>query len=399
MRLETVQDYIVRKKRTIVAIVAVLIACYLLYWFSLGSLQPNFAAQEISTRASALSLSNILNNPLNAPYNFANYLFLHVGYHSSFWNRAASASLATLASVTFFFIVKRWHGKQVAILSTPLFASTGWLLHVGRLDSPAITLLILPILLFWLANKFKHCSMYFDALTIGASVIASLLLYTPGAIYFVAMATIWGWPHIKTVIRQSKTSSITVALILPAVVLISLAIAMLKHHDLANSWLGFSSLPNSIVGFLGNWADSMIYLFAHGPNQPVYWLGRLPILDIFSIAMVLLATIYYIQSRYNHVWRIKFLLSFVLIASLLVAVGNSLYVSALAPIAYLLVASGIAYLLSRWYKVFPNNSLARTGGLALLSLAIAVAITYHVTSYFIAWNHNNAVVALFRNKL
>ena len=56
-----------------------------------------------------------------------------------------------------------------------------------------------------------------------------------------------------------------------------------------------------------------------------------------------------------------------------------------APILYILAATGIVTLLNQWNKIFPINPFART--LALLPLAFAVLITgqYHLNRYFSAW--------------
>ena len=49
----------------------------------------------------------------------------------------------------------------------------------------------------------------------------------------------------------------------------------------------------------------------------------------------------------------------------LVGLGGPVGLSILVPLLYVAVATGLAYLLHEWLKVFPNNPLARGFGIGL----------------------------------
>jgi hypothetical protein len=68
----------------------------------------------------------------------------------------------------------------------------------------------------------------------------------------------------------------------------------------------------------------------------------------------------------------------------------------LIPLLYVFVATGIAYLLKEWLKVFPRNPVARNFGIGLLVIAIVTSVVYNVRAYYVAWPHAATTKAVFR---
>lgn len=399
MRLEALRQFAGRNKRFVIPILLVLAACYCLYWLQLGDLVPGVAPREIATHAASSSLPAIWHNPINAPYKLLVYAFSHISGHSIFWNRAASALMASVSAITFFSIIRRWHSKQIAVFATTLFATTGWTLHLGRLADPTIILLLAPVILIWLSNKFKYAGSHAGTLLISGAIIGGLLLYTPTVIWFIVLATVWSWPHILRQARQAKLWQAILAAIIPVIMLAALLFDLyIRHHSIPAYFGAPSHLPATLQ-ILHNLAHSFLYLFVRGPQTPTFWLGHLPLLDVVASVMTLAGIIFYAWQGRRHVWRLKIIISFACVAVILMTLGNDLLISVLVPLAYMFAATGLAYILHEWYKVFPRNVLARKVGLGLLVLAVALAITYHVFGYFVAWQHNVDTVNTFRHML
>jgi hypothetical protein len=55
-------------------------------------------------------------------------------------------------------------------------------------------------------------------------------------------------------------------------------------------------------------------------------------------------------------------------------------------------------MLHAWLTVFPRNPVARTTGIALVSIVVVMAVSYHLTSYFVAWRYDPATLSAFRQK-
>ena len=139
-----------------------------------------------------------------------------------------------------------------------------------------------------------------------------------------------------------------------------------------------------------------LYVFWRGPLNSQLWLDRLPLLDVFAAAMLLLGIVFY--AKHWLAPRTRLLFGFFLVASVFVALGAAVQMSTLVPILYLVLTGGIGYLLHEWLRVFPLNPLARSIGFGLIGLAIAVSCFYNFRSYFIAWPHNSATTATFDNR-
>jgi hypothetical protein len=155
-------------------------------------------------------------------------------------------------------------------------------------------------------------------------------------------------------------------------------------------WLGIGAELPSIAGFFGNIFDVVQHILWSSQNNPEFHLGPLPMLDIFTSTMAALGLYHYEQ--HHNLLRTRFIMySF---AILLIALGlsdNETNYFILAPIIYILSATGIVTLLTQWNKIFPINPFARTLGLLPLAFAILMTSQYHLDRYFSAWALNPMV--------
>jgi len=162
-------------------------------------------------------------------------------------------------------------------------------------------------------------------------------------------------------------------------------------------WLG---LPAHFVGpltLLKQFVAVPVHLFIRGPQYPDQWLGRAPVLDIFTLMACLIGAYFYL-SRLDSL-RSRLLVSFFGLGIVLIGLGGPVGLSLLVPILYLAAATGIAYLLHDWLKVFPLNPIARGLGIGLITVAVGLACIYNLRAYFVAWPHNNVTKATFRYHL
>ncbi|MBS0555230.1 MAG: hypothetical protein JSS47_22320 [Proteobacteria bacterium] len=144
---------------------------------------------------------------------------------------------------------------------------------------------------------------------------------------------------------------------------------------------------------LKNFTDVFGHLFIGGPRKPDLWLGKAPILDVFTLAMFLIGLYFYVSHWRSS--RSKLLGSLFLAGAILVALGGPVSLSLLVPLLYIVAATGITYLVKEWLQVFPLNPIARNIGLALVAIAVMMACAYNLRAYFIAWPHNRPTAAVF----
>lgn len=370
----------------------------LLLWFQLGTLPGGYSAEELAALQTSNGLKQIFENPVNAPFSILVYLFslAHVGAGGDQMLlplRAAAAAIGLLTLTTFYWLVRHWHGERSAILGTIVFGCSAWFLHTARLGTPDVLMFLLLGVIassVWLKRTDNPL-----VLLVGFGLTAGLL-YIPGMFWLLLVAAIW---QVKTIIRLFKQhftlmsigSLGLVALIAP------LVWAMYRSAETAKIMAGLpaQNWPN-VVDFAKELAFIPYNLFVRGPLDPLHWLGRLPILDVFSIVMLLLGAFLYF--RHLKLVRSKMVVAILVVGCLLIALGGAVSLSILMPFIYLLIAAGMGLLLDRWQQVFPRNVIAQGVSVGLISLAVIAVSWYGLRHYFVAWPNTPATKQVFTIK-
>lgn len=354
----------------------------LLLWFRLGSLTGGFSMQEEFAAQTSASLGNITADPLNAPFTLLAYLFglIYSGGDTLLPVRAAATVIGLITLSTFYWLVRHWHGERTAILSSIIFGCSAWFLHTARLGTPDVMLFLLLALVAFTV-WFKKTSN--GLVLIAGFALAAALMYIPGMLWLLAIGAAWRG---KEIIRLAKKHRWYFAA--GAALMLALIAPLLKTvYEQPTTGRILAGLPAegglSATGALDRLVHIPINLVASGPDNPMIWLGKLPILDAFSIAMLALGA--YLYVRYRHLPRSKVVGVAILGGVLLIALGGAVTLSIIIPFVYILVAAGIGYMLDRWTKVFPRNTIAQAIGVALVSLAVITVSWYGLRHYFVAW--------------
>lgn len=354
----------------------------LLFWFKLGSLVGGYSPAETQALESSLSLRYIFDHPLNAPFGIMAYLIglVYTGDQPLFPLRAASTIFALLTLTTFYWLVRHWHGERSAILGTILFGCSAWFLHTARLGTPDVLLFLLLALAsgsVWLKHTDNRLVL------IAGFGLAAALLYVPGMVGFLVLGALW---QTKTLLRLFKKHPWFMSLgSLGMLALISpLAWTIYKTPETARALAGLpADAWPQIMEVLNRLAHIPYNLLLRGPADPGHWLGRVPILDAFSVVMLILGAYLYI--RHWRLTRSKTVLAALALGTLLVGLAGTVGLSILMPFIYILVAAGIGFMLDRWHQVFPRNIIAQAIAVGLISIAVIAASWHGLRHYFVAW--------------
>jgi hypothetical protein len=392
--MKKIQHTLMAHWRPLVIFISALIALGFTYTFRLSSLTHGLlSSNEVRSHIASRSLHNILKDPLNAPYKLVDYVFLRLQPNSAAYSRITSVLFAMLACMLFGIIVYRWHGKRATILTTALFGTSGWLLHVGRLGTGDILFVLIPLTLILLASWANNTERHGLAL-LYMTFVAGLAFYTPGAIWFLLVGSFLIRKAIITHLRHARIWEKSVCILITLILAGLLGYAIYRDIHILRTWLFIPATIPAPLTILKQWLDTVIYLVFRGPSSASMWLGRSPILDSFTGVMAVIGTYFYITHHKN--LRTRVLLSFTVLGSILVAFNGIQAIGYIIPIVYLLAGTGITYMLHTWLTVFPRNPVARTTGIVLLSAIVALAIGYHLTSYFVAWRYDPATVQAYR---
>lgn len=374
-----------------ISVIALVIGLLL---FRLGTITLGFSQAEYQSLHHYVGWHGIYDNPFYLPLDIVrSIVFWGFEAPGQLLSRVPNAFFGGLTVLSFGLLVRLWHGTRTAVLATLLFACSAWVLHVSRLATFDILYLwtIPTLLLAQLLLKKQPASA---AIWYGNLVVCLLVLYIPGMMWLV-LASAWlqraawtnAWQELSSWYHRIATGILSL-LLLPLLVL-----QLTRPHGLL-TWLG---LPEHLMGgseLLMHIAAVPVHLFIRGPQYPDVWLGRLPILDIFSLVACALG-VYFYTTRWR-ASRTRILVVFAILGSLLVALGGPVPLSLLVPLLYLAAATGIAYLLHDWLQVFPVNPFARALGIGLVVAAIGLSCLYNTRAYFVAWAHNTEAQAIFR---
>lgn len=361
-----------------------------LLWWQLGTLTHGYSSDELATLQASSSLHTMLHHPLNAPFTLLAHALLYLDPHSLFLMRITATGFGLLTLTVFYWLVRYWHGQRSATFGTIVFGGSAWFLHTARLGTP-------DVLLFG-ALGLTACSVWFKHSrkplpVVLCLVLAAAFLYVPGMIWFIAAGVLWQWKTIDRIFKEHLWM-VTLGGFFLLGILAPLGWAIYRTPALAKVVVGLPATgwPQPL-GVLRHIAEVPLQLFLRGPLQPEHWLGRLPVLDAFSLAMVFLGSFVYIKHR--HLVRTQLMAVILLLGSVLTGLGGAVSLSIIVPFIYILAAAGMGLLLDRWYGVFPRNPIAQTVGLGLVSMAVLATCWYGYRHYFVAWPAAPATQPIF----
>lgn len=374
----------------LIGLALAVITCLMLFWH-LGSWPPALSAPEVATRQASSNLHFILHHPINSPLTIPEHFFMMVRPHGIAASRAVPAIYGIVTLVLLFVSLRFWQGTFTALIGTAMFGTSSWFLHTSRLDTSNVLLFGLVALIavmLWLKHTLRR-----NLLTLICAVAIGAALYIPGMIWFIAIGGIWYYRAVLHELKHTKKLIKVLSVIVLAIMALPLAWALVRQPSIALTAAGLPSHFSSLLRIGRNLLNIPVHLFIHGPLDPVRWLGHMPILDVFTDAMLVLGVYTFWQHR--KLYRSKLLFGAAVVSVILIAIGGAVNITILMPLIYIAVSAGVLYMLDAWRSVFPRNPVARGFGAAALLAAVVISCSFQLNSYFVAWQHAPATKAVF----
>jgi hypothetical protein len=357
----------------------------------ISTLLPGFTGTEVQAYQASENLETILNHPLNAPFTLLTHGLTYLSDHTYLLARLSAIAFGFATLIAFLWLLNHWYGRRTAVIGTVLFGASAWFLHTSRFGAPDV-LLFLPFVLVacgvWLKKSNSSLALLI------CFILGALLLYVPGMVWFVALAVIWQWRTIDRLFKRHLWI-VTLGGLLLIGALAPLGYAIYRMPEMWKTLVGLPAdgWPQVVEVLRNLYEIPMAFFFRYQDASPETWLGNVPILDVFSMAMVLLGG--YVFLKHWHLHRVKVFALVLVVGTALISLGGSVTLSLLVPFVYMLVAVGAGYVLDQWYRVFPRNPIAHTLGLTLVGVAVLIACTYQLRHYFMAWPANSETKALY----
>ncbi len=369
------------------------LACFI--WYRIVSIPGGYSASEWHIHnnliAKSYTFSYLWNHLVFAPYYLVMMIPQYLHRYGLFSIRSVGASVGFFSAVIFFYVCWRWWGSLIATLGTLLFISSFWFLQLSRNSGPIIldvlAAMIIILLGFVVRNKKRH-----DTKTLLSALLAIVLLYIPGIVWFVIIALIL---QRKLVAEEFKKLPTQVKFIIPLAGIIF--IFPLIHIGVTNfsEFKTILGLPQmfSLKVIAKNLYEWPLIIFVRNNNLNGFSIGHLPMLSIFIDVMFVLG-LYWIWLK-RKLDRFYLLGATIIISWILYALGGPVSVYLALPFIMCIAVTGLAFMLGQWFTIFPRNPVARTTGMLILVIAVAVVCWFNINQYFIAWPHSINTISIY----
>jgi hypothetical protein len=220
-------------------------------------------------------------------------------------------------------------------------------------------------------------------------------LYVPGMIWIGLIGILWQRKIIKELLSRLESKFILLIGFYGLVLLIPLIFSIVHQ---SSNLLTIIGLPNSFPNLLKTLTNLLLLpynILISMHQNSILWLGVAPLFDFFTSSLVLFGLYRYIREWPNN--YIKIILVTILVASFLYALGGPVTITMLIGSLYLIAATGLSFLITKWFRVFPKNPIPRILGSLLIILAVFVAVIYNTRSYFVAWPNNSKTSQYYKN--
>lgn len=370
-----------------------------LFIWHLGSLTPGLSPVEASARANSSGFSAIANNPINAPQRIIQLLFHHLDPNSISLLRLASVIWAGIFVLSFYKLACRWFGKVVGILGTVLFVSTPWFILSARSAGPMVMLLTPVAIAACYTWAIKHKEKV-NLASIALATAVSLGLYSPGMLWFIAVAIYFTRKQLKVLITRASTSALLFSLLAILVITTPLIRAAVLDWEIIKPLLLIPSTFIGVYGFIKALAWSTLAIFWRTRSHVDVSIGQWPMLGVVQSVLLVFGSV----AMFTQALAVGYMLLVFIVVCVLAAAINSpsiignnalpLVFMAL-PVLSMFVTAGLRYLYIEWKTIFPRNPLPRALAISLMIALVTLQLSFGIRYALVAWPHTTDTLSLY----
>ena len=330
---------------------------------------------------------------VNLPYHLMQRASISLFDVSILSIKLPSLILSLLSIIGMFLLLRGWFRHNVAVLTTLLIVTTGQFLFLSQHGTAGI------ISVFWTVWMLVAALMISRRARMGwlwkiilAGVI-SLSLYTPLSIYIIIalLSAVTLHPHLRYIVRRLPKLKTSLAILVGLILLAPLAYTIWQHPETGFTLLGvpqgsFDIKVNALAA-LGNYLDFM---------SPAHGIYMAPLYGIGTLALIVLGVLRLFTATYT---ARSYIITAWVILLIPVVIMNPNSVGITFVPALLLMAMGVASLISMWYSLFPRNPYARIVGLVPLVILMGGMLLTSVDRYINGYSYNPTLATQFSKDL
>jgi hypothetical protein len=366
------------------SIATVICAAGLLFFLSyhLGSSPSGLSPRESVARSNA-AISAIVNMPINAPFKIIQNGLIHLDPHSHFLLRLPSVIFASIFLACFFYLLKGWFGKSIALLTTIIMAFTPYFILAARSAGGEIMFFtpvaVLASYLLATKNISERAPFFLFLLCVALS------LYVPGMAWLLLLGFILRFSRIREIFVEAELPFL-LYLLLPLAALViwaPLAYGIYQHVGQVKLLFlipaHFASTSDSLLSWL--WMLSATFFHAHTHFDLI--VDKLPLLNAAEVGLSVFGC-FIMWSRLR--LELIGIILITLIITALAGINNNYALLGLAlPFLAIVVGMGLRYLYIEWRHIFPLNPLAKGFAIALMSALVLIHVVFGIRYSLLAW--------------
>jgi hypothetical protein len=379
-RVSGIARQIFAKSLTLYLILAAVL--FFIISYHISSSPAGLGPTEISAKNASLSLSNILNNPINAPHHLLSFVFLKAGLHTNLALRLSSVLFAELFIISFYSLTRVWFGKSIGLFGAVILATLPLFLIAARQGSSEIMLFsIITIMAVYV--RLCRLDERKELAIVLLAIFGALFIYTPGIIWWVMGAAIFSRKKLLEAASSMSKSTIILSGILLFLLLAPLALAIAKDWTIIKTLALVPTHFGSIETTLKHLGWMVAALFVKTPFSQNLILGRLPVLNVIQITFLVFGG----YAMYSMAKAKALVLAAGVLFGIIAAGFNnnlSLLALSLTPLV-IFITAGLRFLYIEWRGIFPRNPLAKNLALLLMGAVVIVNLFYGLRYSLIAW--------------
>ncbi|MEI6228991.1 MAG: glycosyltransferase family 39 protein [Candidatus Saccharibacteria bacterium] len=325
----------------------------------------------------------------NLPYHLLQQATLSIFGVTILGIKLPSIILAFLSAVGIVLLLRKWFKPSVGVLASLIAITTGQFLFIAQDGTPGVLYLFWAVWLIYLATLLTTNIRFKTTIKLAFFITAALSLYTPLSIYMlIAMLTAFILhPHLRYLVRQLSRPKLIIGTAIGILLITPLIFATVKNMGLGLELLG---IPTKWPDFAANFsALGAQYLGFANPGgttlmTPFFELGSMLLICIGLFRVV--RTIAAARSYIVLIW---------ILCLVPVIIFNPGFTSIVFLPLVLLLAYGLRFLLTYWYRLFPRNPYARIGGLIPMVILVTVLVFSGVDRYVYGYRYDPGLVSNF----
>ena len=347
------------------------------------------AEMESAVASDSLGFNSLLSGDVvNLPFRALQKLSFMIFGLSMYSVKLPAIVIGLLTGVFLILLLNRWFKTNVAIITSGFVVMSSFFLASAGSGTPGIMMVFFLVLMIWAGAKLVGADKGNFWLLLVFFAGLALSCYSPLFIYLVVLVGIVSLfqPHLRFFLKTYPRGQMIIASVLFTVLIAPLMFGIVANQETLRGVL--------FGGAAGDFWRNLEIAFApfFSFMTANVWGVLAPMFGMATVVLVIVGVI--ASSGKLHTAKNVVTGALILFSVVMSGLQPAMAMIMFLPIL-LLVASGIEFVINKWYALFPENPYARLFGVFPIALFSAIALLSGLTHFFYGHLYVPAVASEF----